>query len=218
MKQVTCWHFANETLRDGRPLPKKGETLTHDGDVIPCESGFHGSKRAIDALNYAPGTMVARVLLTGDVKPHGDPVDKYAARNRKNLTDYVDCKDVLVELARVWALRAAREHAALAFEVAGMEKEAKALRALPDDATPKQIETAARAARDAARAARDAARDAAWAARAAARAAAWAARDAARAAAWDARDAARATAWDAESDLQNKELEPALKELLKERR
>jgi hypothetical protein len=87
------------------------------------------------------------------------------------------------ELARRWALRAARVHAANACEKSGILDHAATLRALPDDATCEQIEAAARAAEAAARAAGDAARGARDAAEAAARAAAWAA--------WAARDAAR---------------------------
>jgi hypothetical protein len=98
------------------------------------------------------------------------------------------------ELARRWALRTARVHAANACEKAGILDHAAALRTLPDDATCEQIELAARGA--AAWAARDAAWDAAWAASWAAQAAAWAARDAARAA-WASGAAARAAARDA---------------------
>jgi hypothetical protein len=88
------------------------------------------------------------------------------------------------ELARRWALRAARVHAANACEKSGILDHAATLRALPDDATCEQIEAAARAAGDAAWVAAWAA---AWAARAAAR-------DAAGAAAWDAARAAGASA------------------------
>ena len=68
------------------------------------------------------------------------------------------------ELARRWALRAARVHAASALESAGLFDRAVLLRSLPDDATCEQIEMDAWAAGDAAWAARDAA----WAAGAAA--------------------------------------------------
>ena len=86
-KTVTGWHFAATTLRDGSPLPARGVTLTHTGEVQPCASGYHASKRAIDALQYAPGCMCARVRLSGTIIAHGDPVDKYAASKRKTITD-----------------------------------------------------------------------------------------------------------------------------------
>jgi len=150
------------------------------------------------------------------------------------LTDYVEVGPVLVELARIWALRAARVYAAKACDKAGLTDHAAKLRALPDAATPEEIKVAAwDAARDAwdAWAARDAwdaswaARDAWDAARAAARAAraAWdAAWDAARDASWAARAAwdaawnARAAwdaAWAAEQRQQNTELEAELAKL-----
>jgi hypothetical protein len=58
---IQAWHFTRATLRDGRPLPKDGEWLIHDGKAIMCESGLHASRRVIDALQYAPGSTVCRV-------------------------------------------------------------------------------------------------------------------------------------------------------------
>jgi hypothetical protein len=98
------------------------------------------------------------------------------------------------ELARRWALRAARVHAANACEKSGILDHAATLRALPDDATCEQIEAAARAAEAAARAARAAARAAAGAAAGASARAAGSAGDAAWDAAWDAARAAGASA------------------------
>jgi hypothetical protein len=71
------------------------------------------------------------------------------------------------ELARRWALRAARVHAANACEKSGILDHAATLRALPDDATCEQIEAAARAAWAAAWAAGAAGASAVAAARAA---------------------------------------------------
>ena len=154
-----CWHFAGNALRDGRPLPKKGDILTHVGEVVPCRSGYHGSARAIDALAYAPGALVARVRLSGVVVEHGSPVDKLAASVRENLTDYADCTRVLHEFACWCATQA-------------LDAEEKVGRAV-DPRSRKAIEVkllwldgkATDAGRAAARAAAwDAAGDAAWAA------------------------------------------------------
>lgn len=150
-KQVTGWHFAGQTLRDGRPLPKRGEVLVHDGPVVPCESGYHLSESPLDALRYAPGCMVARVRGSSTCVPHGDPVDKWACRRREALTEYVDVRAVLVEWARRVALIAVREYAASALRAAGLESEAAKLQALPDDCMASAASDASYAASYAAR-------------------------------------------------------------------
>lgn len=131
--RLVGWHFAAKTLRDGSPLPREGSVLKHKGPVVPCKSGYHASVRAIDALSYAPGTMVARVELRGTVVPHGKPVDKYAASERKTLTRYVDATRVLHEFACWCATRAldreeavgrkvdARSRAAIATKLAWLD-------------------------------------------------------------------------------------------------
>ena len=62
---VLAWHFVSDTLRDGRPIPSDLEELRHTGNLILCESGLHASERIIDALRYAPGTTICRVLCRG---------------------------------------------------------------------------------------------------------------------------------------------------------
>ena len=59
--RVLAWHFVDETLRDGTPLPPDGELLTHDGAVSLCESGLHASERVLDALKFAQGNTICRV-------------------------------------------------------------------------------------------------------------------------------------------------------------
>jgi hypothetical protein len=94
------WHFTSTTLRDGRPIPPIGEWLEHDGDVLPCESGLHASEHPFDALQYAPGNLLHRVELTGDLTPHGKPsVDKHAGRRRKILAT-IDAEPLLREFAQ----------------------------------------------------------------------------------------------------------------------
>jgi hypothetical protein len=48
---IRVWHFAAHELRDGRPLPAKGDMLRHEGEVIACRAGLHGSPRAMDAIH-----------------------------------------------------------------------------------------------------------------------------------------------------------------------
>jgi hypothetical protein len=97
------WHFTGNTLRDGRPIPAIGEWLIHDGPIVPCESGLHMSEHPLDALGYAPGPMLHRVKLEGELIPHGDPVDKWVGRRRKILASR-DVTDTLRQFARVCAL------------------------------------------------------------------------------------------------------------------
>ena len=80
---MLAYHFTDDTLRDGRPIPPVGEWLEHDGKIVPCESGLHASEHPLDALNYAPGCTLHRVELEGDLMPHGEPVDKWVGRRRK---------------------------------------------------------------------------------------------------------------------------------------
>jgi len=181
-----------------------------------CKHGLHASKRLVDALTYAPGTLVCRVELGGEIIY---AKDKMVAMERTILW-IADATNTLHEFAcwcaenalhvanvtdeRSWnAIKTKR--AWLAGEVT--DSELAAARAAAGVAAGAAARAAAGgAAEDAARAAAgDAAEDAA---RAAAGAAAWdAAWDAARAAARAAaEDAARAAAWDAAGAVQNKKL------------
>ena len=172
------WHFIGKTLRDGRPIPRDGEWLEHEGPIIICSTGLHGSRRPWHALRYAPGDVLCRVEFDGIVDEHDD---KLVARRRRILCR-AEFSETLRYFARMQALSVAHLRDApevvLDHLMTGDER----------------IRAAARAA------AWDAAWDAAWAAArdaamgaacAAVSAAAWAAaRDTAWDAAWD-------TAWDA---------------------
>jgi hypothetical protein len=195
------YHFTTNTLRDGRPIPPMGEWLTHEGDLVPCESGLHASEHPRDALTYAPGIRLHKVELSGDILEHGEPVDKVCARKRKIVAS-INAEDVLRRFARRCALDAVESYwkdapkIVVRYLKTGDESIRAAARNAAEHAAWAATWAAARAAAwDAARdtaedAAEDAARDAAW--------------DAARAAAWDAvgatardaaEDAARAAAW-----------------------
>jgi len=50
--------------------------------VEMCEVGMHASRRPIDALKYAPGPVVCRVRVWGDIQ---EDVDKLVGRNREVL-------------------------------------------------------------------------------------------------------------------------------------
>lgn len=97
------YHFTADTLRDGRPIPPIGEWLVHEGPIAPCVSGLHASEHPFDALTYAPGNLLHRVELEGDLVPHGYPVDKWVGRKR-HILETVDAETMLRVFARECAL------------------------------------------------------------------------------------------------------------------
>jgi hypothetical protein len=173
-----AWHFVGDRLRDGRPVPRKGRWLEHDGPLVMCGSGLHASVHPFDALRYAPGSILCRVECAGEVI-HGD--DKLVCTKRR-IVQRMEATELLRYYARMQALSVIHlwqsdpPDVVLDYLMTGDESLGDAAR---DAARAAARDAAWAAARDAARdAARAAARDAAWAA---ARDAAWAA---ARAAAW----------------------------------
>ena len=178
---MKAWHFLHEDrrlgYRDGRVV-EPGQTITVDVDPELCVAGLHASVRALDALRYAPGPVVCRIVLGGTIV-RGD--DKIAGTERTCLWMY-DATPVLRAWSRRCALDVIRLWDAPEVVVRYLKTGDESIRDAAWDA--------ARAAWDAARAAacaaaRDAARDAAW--------------DAAWAAAWDA-------AWDAAREKQARRL------------
>lgn len=76
------WHFTKGMrLRDGTPL-EAGRLYIVTGPLIMCERGLHASVRAIDALRYAPGCMLSRVELGGELLTD---TDKACATERRVL-------------------------------------------------------------------------------------------------------------------------------------
>jgi hypothetical protein len=217
MSEQLYWHFLRDDkrlrYRDNRrvsngEIVEAGRTYEAVGPLELCHNGMHASKRAIDALEYAYGSIVCRVALEGEIQ---DGADKSVARRRTVLW-MVNATTILHEFA-CWCA----ERALTSERNAGREPDPRSWAAieakrkwLRGEITDQELAAARAAASAAARdAAWDAARDAAWdAASAAARDAAW---DAARDAAWDAASAAaRDAAWDAAWGEQNAELERLL--------
>ena len=62
------------------------------------------SKRPIDALQYAQSSIIYRVIGSGIVVPHGNPIDKYACSKRKYISGGVDISVTLRHFARLCAL------------------------------------------------------------------------------------------------------------------
>ena len=65
-----------------KPWVTIGETRTMKGQITPCLRGFHGSPSLWDALQYGKGPIAEMVELSGDLQPHGTPVDKWVGRKR----------------------------------------------------------------------------------------------------------------------------------------
>lgn len=94
------WHFVDETLKDGRPVPADGEALTHDGPISLCEQGLHASERVLDALKFASGNVICRV----ECDAVGDrQADKFVCGSRTILWR-LDGEEVLRAFARKVAL------------------------------------------------------------------------------------------------------------------
>ena len=72
MQTVLAWHFTGDKLRDGRAIPNVSETLRHEGELVACLSGLHASERLIDALGYAPDTLLHRVRCGGELHRESD--------------------------------------------------------------------------------------------------------------------------------------------------
>jgi len=103
MKKIKAWHFtgADRRLRygDGREVVA-GEAIAVGGQPVLCENGLHASRKATNALKYAPGPYVWRVEVSGDVV-EGD--DKLAGRCRRAIWGF-DATDLLLRFARKCAL------------------------------------------------------------------------------------------------------------------
>ena len=164
MKPIKCWHFLqnNKRLQWGtKEVVKVGKTYTCKGNIVMCENGLHGSRKILDALSYAPGSICCRVEIWGEAIEGND---KLVGRNRKVLS-IIDATEILRKFARMCAL-----------DVIHLW--------YPPDVVVRYLKTGDESLRDAAGDAAWAAKDAIWDAWEAAGDAAWAAW-----AAGDARDA-----------------------------
>ena len=197
---MLAWHFLRDDRRLNYPphtLVEVGQKLTVKPPLELCYRGLHASKRAIDALQYAPGPIACQVELSGEILEDDDKV----CATERTVLQMLDATNILHEFA-CWCA----EQALLREREAGQEPDPRSWAAIDakrkwmrGEITDSELAAAWDAAWDAASAA---VREAAWdAARAAARAATWdTARSAARAATWDtARSAAWEAAWDAAS-------------------
>src|SRR5262249_11774337 len=83
--EILAWHFLpdNGRLRYGaRELVEVGKPSSATGTLGMCTNGMHASKKALHALEYAPGSIVCRVALSGQLL---SDTDKICARRRRVL-------------------------------------------------------------------------------------------------------------------------------------
>lgn len=191
---IFAWHFTDGwKLRDGQALTV-GKTYIHDGPLRMCMLGLHASERALDALAYAPGSVLSRVECSADVE---SGKGKLVCRQRR-VVAAADVTDVLRKFARWCALSVIDQ----------WDAPPVVRRYLAGDDSLRQK------ARAAARTAWLVAESAASASWSAARAAAWSAESAARASWLAAESAARAAADSAARAAHNKKLTAMVDEAL----
>lgn len=102
-KPILAWYFSTQKKRlrynDGRKI---APGVTHEVEGVPkvCRWGLHGSAHIADALKIAPGPIVWRVELSGDMDKE---LDKVAATTRHYLWGY-DASKIIQDFARKCAL------------------------------------------------------------------------------------------------------------------
>ena len=82
---VLAWHFLPAIGQLSNGDERKvvvGETLSHEGEIDICDSGFHASLELRDALSLKRGTVLCRVECWGDKQEYDD---KIIVRHRKCL-------------------------------------------------------------------------------------------------------------------------------------
>ena len=94
------WHFVGTTLRDGRPVPRTGRWLVHDGPLVLCASGLHFGRTPWEALQYAPGPILCRVEVGGTILDGGDK----GVAQRRRIVQRMDATELLRYFARMQAL------------------------------------------------------------------------------------------------------------------
>jgi len=148
-KSIKAWHFLHQNCRlshgDGR-LIRPGTTVTVPGPLVLYAHGLHASRRVMDALQQAPGPIVCRVVVSGEiVEDNGILNNNIFAGTRRYVEWMLDATWLLHEFA-CWCAERALRRAKVKNETLWAAIAAK--RAwLADEITDKQLETAFIAAR-----------------------------------------------------------------------
>jgi hypothetical protein len=84
-KPILAWHWLAEDKRlryDDKRLVRTGSRLSATGPLRLCHNGMHASILARHSLTYAPGPIICRVKLSGEILTSDD---KLCARTREVL-------------------------------------------------------------------------------------------------------------------------------------
>lgn len=91
------WFAASDTLPHGdRRKIVVGKSHSLRGEIVICQHALHASRHPFDALRYAPGPYLYKVLCSGDVIEHND---KLGCRRREYVAK-IDATDLLWRFAR----------------------------------------------------------------------------------------------------------------------
>jgi len=139
-KSIKAWHFLHQNCRlshgDGR-LIRPGTTVTVPGPPVLYARGLHASRRVMNALQLAPGPVVCRVVVSGEIVKV-EEVDTFVG-TRRYVEWMLDATWLLHEFA-CWCAERALRRAKVTDDVLWSAIAAK--RAwLADEITDEQLET-----------------------------------------------------------------------------
>lgn len=151
-KEWIGWHFLPEDkcLRWGtREKVYSGKKYKVEGKLELCKFGLHASKKVLDALYWAPGPIVCRVKLSGEILEGKDK----ACATERTVIKMADATKVLHEFACWCAERALKKE-----RKAGREPDKRSWNAIK----VKRLWLKGKATKEESDAASDAAWSAAW--------------------------------------------------------
>ena len=102
---MRAWNFVGKELSDGRPIPPDGKWLAHNGNLVMNERGYHASRYLIDALQYASGSTICHVEVSGVITGTLSEIGSKLVAEKGRILWRVDGEAVLRAFARWCALQ-----------------------------------------------------------------------------------------------------------------
>lgn len=95
---VEAWHFVggDRRLGDGNTVAAGYVYSVPENSIALCRWGLHAARRAIDALQYAPGPVVCKVRCGGRIVEDGDKL----VCSRREVLAMADATEALRSFAR----------------------------------------------------------------------------------------------------------------------